>query len=115
MRAMREILSMKWEVRVLLENMEGNGGEGSKPARRGFLRKLVGAVMGAGIAGLLLGREGVKPAYAANTFPPDGKVGIGTTRPTDLLDVKGNAIRLRTSKTPASASDACSPGQICWD
>jgi parallel beta helix pectate lyase-like protein len=45
----------------------------------------------------------------------DGKVGIGTTAPTQLLDVNGNGIRIRTAKTPASAAAACNQGDMAWD
>jgi hypothetical protein len=45
----------------------------------------------------------------------DGFVGIGTTYPTANLDVNSNSIRLRTAKTPASATDTGEEGQICWD
>jgi hypothetical protein len=41
-------------------------------------------------------------------------VGIGVT-PTEKLDIDGDAIRLRSSKTPASASDTGTAGVICWD
>lgn len=45
----------------------------------------------------------------------DGDVGIGTTTPTHLLDVDSDSIRVRTAKTPASASDTGTQGQIAWD
>lgn len=45
----------------------------------------------------------------------DGKVGIGTLIPTELLDVDGDAIRVRQSQTPASATANGEAGQICWD
>jgi hypothetical protein len=45
----------------------------------------------------------------------DDNVGIATTSPTAKLDVNSNIIRLRTSKTPASASAAGNAGDICWD
>ena len=45
----------------------------------------------------------------------DGTVGIGTTNPTEALDVNSDAIRIRTSKTPPSASAGGNPGLICWD
>lgn len=45
----------------------------------------------------------------------DGKVGIGTSTPTSMLDVNSNSVRLRTAKTPASATDTGTVGQICWD
>jgi hypothetical protein len=53
-----------------------------------------------------------------NTFTVDSsesKVGIGTTTPTEKLDINGDSIRLRTAQTPASAGAAGSQGQIAWD
>lgn len=44
-----------------------------------------------------------------------GNVGIGTTSPTALLDINSDILRLRTSKTPSSASDTGNAGDICWD
>ena len=44
-----------------------------------------------------------------------GDVGIGTTSPTEALDVNSDAIRVRTSQTPASASATGDAGMICWD
>jgi len=44
-----------------------------------------------------------------------GNVGIGTTSPTELLDVNSDSFRLRSSQTPASASATGTQGQICWD
>ena len=44
-----------------------------------------------------------------------GNVGIGTTAPTELLDVNSDAIRIRTAQTPASATAAGTQGMICWD
>lgn len=44
------------------------------------------------------------------------RVGIGqVTAPTAPLDINGNTIRLRTAKTPASASDTGNQGDIAWD
>lgn len=45
----------------------------------------------------------------------DGKVGIGTTSPTGLLDINSDKFRVRTAKTPASASATCNQGEIAWD
>ena len=42
-------------------------------------------------------------------------VGIGTTSPSAKLDIEGDTIRLRNSKTPLSATDTCSQGEIVWD
>ena len=44
-----------------------------------------------------------------------GNVGLSTTSPTALLDVNSNIIRLRQSKTPASATAAGNAGDICWN
>ena len=45
----------------------------------------------------------------------DGNVGIGTTSPTAKLDADSDTIRLRSSRTPASASAPGNAGDICWD
>ncbi len=47
----------------------------------------------------------------------NGNVGIATTSSaaTAKLDVNSDAIRLRTAKTPASASATGNAGDICWD
>ena len=44
-----------------------------------------------------------------------GNVGIGTTSPTTLLDVNADTVRVRTARTPASASATGATGEICWD
>jgi hypothetical protein len=44
-----------------------------------------------------------------------GRVGIGTSSPTTLLDVNADTIRVRTARTPASASASGATGEICWD
>jgi len=44
-----------------------------------------------------------------------GNVGIGTTNPTEKLDINSDAIRIRTSQTPASAGATGNQGDICWD
>lgn len=49
------------------------------------------------------------------TFLSDGKFGIGTTSPSHLLDINSDSFRLRTAKTPSSATDTGSAGQIAWD
>lgn len=45
----------------------------------------------------------------------NGCLGLGTTTPTGLLDVNADKVRVRTAKTPASASAAGNAGEICWD
>jgi hypothetical protein len=44
-----------------------------------------------------------------------GNVGIGTTTPTTLLDVNADTVRVRTARTPASATATGATGEICWD
>ena len=47
--------------------------------------------------------------------PNGGNVGIGTTSPTNLLDVNADSIRVRTAQTPATAGAAGNQGEIAWD
>jgi len=42
-------------------------------------------------------------------------VGIGTTSPSEKLDVNGDAIRIRSPQTPATAAATGTAGMICWD
>lgn len=45
-----------------------------------------------------------------------GYVGLGTNvTPTSAIDTDGSTLRLRTSRTPASATAAGNAGEICWD
>jgi hypothetical protein len=44
-----------------------------------------------------------------------GNLGIGTGSPTAVLDVNADKMRLRTAKTPSSATDTGNAGDICWD
>lgn len=44
-----------------------------------------------------------------------GRLGIGTTSPTATLDINADTMRLRTARTPASASATGNAGDICWD
>ena len=44
-----------------------------------------------------------------------GNVGFGATSPTAPIDVAGNTIRIRTARTPASATATGSVGEVCWD
>lgn len=44
-----------------------------------------------------------------------GQIGINTTAPTAKLDVNSDSIRLRTAKTPASATATGDAGTIAWD
>jgi len=42
-------------------------------------------------------------------------LGAGNYTPTAVLDVLGNTFRLRTARTPASATATGNQGDICWD
>lgn len=44
-----------------------------------------------------------------------GNVGIGTSSPTNLLDVNADSIRVRTAQTPATAGAAGKQGEIAWN
>lgn len=44
-----------------------------------------------------------------------GYVGIATSSPSTYLDVNADKFRVRTAKTPASASATGNAGDICWD
>jgi len=43
------------------------------------------------------------------------RVGIGITEPTTQLDISGDGMRIRTPRTPASATAPGNVGDICWD
>lgn len=45
----------------------------------------------------------------------DGNVGIGTAQPESKLDVNGDRIRIRESRTPDSAHASGNVGDIVWD
>ena len=45
----------------------------------------------------------------------NGNVGVGTSAPTARLDVAGDTLRLRTARTPASATAAGNQGDVAWD
>ncbi|MNW50750.1 hypothetical protein D3C74_282100 [compost metagenome] len=44
-----------------------------------------------------------------------GNVGVGTSEPESKLDVNGDSIRIRESKTPASSNSPGNKGDIAWD
>ena len=44
-----------------------------------------------------------------------GNMGLGTTAPTQKLDINGSKIRIRSSTTPSSSSATGAQGEICYD
>lgn len=52
---------------------------------------------------------------ASIDLPSGGNVGIGTSSPAALLDVNSNTWRLRSTRTPASATAAGNAGDWCYD
>ena len=61
-------------------------------------------------------QAGVEPLRLTSTSAIfEGNVGIGTSSPTEKLDINSDGIRVRTAQTPASASATGDQGQICWD
>jgi hypothetical protein len=45
----------------------------------------------------------------------NGNSGFGTSSPSGVVDINSNLFRVRTAKTPSSASDTGNTGDICWD
>jgi hypothetical protein len=52
-----------------------------------------------------------------NSFYMDasGNTGYGTSSPTAFVDINNNTLRVRTARTPASATATGNAGDICWD
>ncbi|MNJ38009.1 hypothetical protein [Paenibacillus bouchesdurhonensis] len=59
--------------------------------------------------------EGEALASALYVNRSDGKVGIGTNEPQSQLDVNGDSLAIRESKTPASSKAPGNKGDIAWD
>jgi hypothetical protein len=60
-------------------------------------------------------RNGTTSDVEAFYVKSNGLIGFGTTAPTAKVDINSDTIRLRTTKTPASATAAGNAGDICWD
>lgn len=60
------------------------------------------------------GSSTVAVAKTGLVFDGDN-LGIKTSSPSAILDINGDKLRLQNSKTPTSASDTGSVGDICWD
>jgi hypothetical protein len=52
---------------------------------------------------------------ANGTATFEQNLGLNTSSPTKALDINSDSFRLRTAKTPASATAAGETGEICWD
>lgn len=76
---------------------------------------LIGGFQGstslAGVVAINAGVSGATRVYIDSS----GNVGFNTTSPTAAIDHTGSTLRLRTSRTPASASATGTAGEICWD
>lgn len=84
-----------------------------------YLRLSVGDDTGDGNPnndGFQIGYTTLAGAYNPQfTFKSDNFFGIGTSAPSNPLDINFDSIRLRNSKTPANSSAPGVTGQICWD
>jgi hypothetical protein len=62
------------------------------------------------------GSAGAAATFTSRFFIKNtGEVGVGTGSPSTYLDINGDKFRVRTEKTPSSASDTGNKGDICWD
>lgn len=53
--------------------------------------------------------------YPGVTISLSAQVGINIPVPTAQLDINGDTVRLRTTRTITNAGDSGNPGDICWD
>lgn len=60
-------------------------------------------------------RPGNNSTYVLYADTVNNRVSILTGAPTAALDINSNTMRLRTARTPASATAAGNAGDICWD
>lgn len=68
-----------------------------------------------GGTGLTVGNTFDPNDYIRMVISDSGSVGIGTTDPTEKLDINSDSIRVRTEKTPANATATCAKGEMSWD
>lgn len=84
-----------------------------------IISKVNGAVGAGSVPGELRFHTGINSsdslAAPRMIITSTGKIGIGTTSPTQMFDVNSNGIRIRTAKTPTSSSAACNQGEMSWD
>lgn len=65
--------------------------------------------------GFLVGNTPWASLNEAMSIVNNGDVGIGTTTPTEKLDIDSDAIRVRTAKTITNSTDTGNQGDMCWD
>jgi len=94
-----------------------SGYDGSAYDNTGFLRFRVESIAAGNIETYaFLKTSNTSAAQVEVMRWHDSGVGIlGSALPTAPLDVNGDKIRVRTSKTPSSAGDTGNAGDICWD
>ncbi len=95
----------------LLLGINKNSATGSVPSNGIFLASYTSG----GSITIGRGNSAGSPNTADIFVATDGKVGINAADPQVACDVNGNSIRVRTAKTPSSASDTGVTGQIAWD
>lgn len=94
-----------------------NGYDGSGWVQSAFFGFRVDDTVSTGVvpAGLVFGTGSTNFGTERMRILSSGEVGINTSTPTATLDVNADVIRLRTSKTPSSATDTGNAGDIAWD
>jgi len=103
---------------ALLNVTTGNGNIGigrsaGSAITTGSNNTIIGPFVGSGsLSGVVaISADGTNRIYV----DASGNVGFNTSSPTANIDHTGSTLRLRTSRTPASASATGNAGDICWD
>jgi hypothetical protein len=74
-----------------------------------------GMAVGGNFIAFLQGADNTTTVTERVRVGSSGNLGIGTSSPTTLLDVNSDTVRVRTARTPASATATGAAGEICWD
>jgi hypothetical protein len=101
-------------------NLTYNSGTGALTVAAGAAQNLMGTGLHINTAGGSTSVydtqiEGDTDANLLYVDASADKVGFGTNAPTAKVDINSDFFRLRTAKTPASASATGTAGDICWD